>query len=93
MDMNFVFTVIKKPDMVADTIDILMKAYAYSFNIILSGETPHRTWDGGPLQGGGVPLAGGIRGSLCQVRGDWEFSLSFSISAVGIARLKCAHFA
>ena len=73
MDMKFVFTVIEKSDMVADTIDILMKAYAYSFNIILSGETPHRTWEGDPLQGGGVPLAGGIRGSLCHVRGDWEF--------------------
>ena len=73
LDMKFVFTVIKKTDLVQDSLDHLMKAFAWSLNVILSGETPHVSWDGVRLQGGGLPLAAGHRGSLCKVRGDWEF--------------------
>ena len=36
-------------------------------------KTPHRDWINRPLLGGGLDLAGGLRGAICQIRGDWEF--------------------
>jgi hypothetical protein len=71
---SFLFSVVKKTDFVADTLDTLMEAFSWSMNVLLSGQSPHATWQGHPMQGGGVDLApGGYRGALCQVRGDWEF--------------------
>ena len=69
---RFLFTVVEKSDMVADTLDTLMKAFAWSCNILLSGETPLCDWKGPRISGGGAPLCD-YRGCLVQVRGDWEF--------------------
>ena len=60
---RFVFTVIKKSGMRADTLDEILKIFAQSFNILLSGKDPDTN----------QPLANGWRGALCQVRGDWQF--------------------
>ena len=73
MQSKFVFTTVKKSEMVDDTLDHLQEALSWSMNVLLSGETPHLSWKRQPLDGGGVPLANGYRATLCQVRGDWEF--------------------
>ena len=46
---------------------------SWSFNVLLTGETPHLNWLLRPMEGGGLPLAGGYRGVLCQARGDWAW--------------------
>jgi hypothetical protein len=73
LDTRLVFTVIRKADCVADTIDKLLEALAWSFNTALRGETPSENWVHTPLSGGGQPLRDGYRLAACQVRGDWEF--------------------
>lgn len=70
---RFLFTVMRKSDMVADSLDTVLRAYAWSMNVLLSGETPHQNWLGHDIPGGGMPLAGGYRGTLVQCRGDWQF--------------------
>ena len=60
---RFVFTVIKKSDMRADTLDAILKHFSWSCNALLAGKFPETSTD----------LANGWRGSLCQVRGDWQF--------------------
>jgi hypothetical protein len=70
---KFLFTVVKKSDMVADTLDKLMEAFSWSCNVLLSGQSPHSSWQGHALPDGGLDLAFGYRASLCQIRGDWEF--------------------
>ena len=59
---RFVFTVIRKSEMRADTLDELLKTFAES-NILLGGKDPDTN----------EALANGWRGALCQVCGDWQF--------------------
>ena len=40
---------------------------------MLSGETPHFDWTGKAIAGGGLDLAGGFCGVMCQIKGDWAF--------------------
>ena len=70
---RFVATIIKKSDMVPGTIDAIMKVLSWSFNALLSGRLPALSWDNTPLGDGGELLAGGWRGALCQMRGDWAY--------------------
>ena len=70
---RFIFTVIKKSDMVADTLDHIFKIFGWSCNAMLAGETSHFDWNGKAIAGGGVELAGGFCGVMCQIRGDWAF--------------------
>lgn len=70
---RFLFSVMRKSDMVADSLDSLLRIFSWSCNVLLSGQTPHLDWLRRPLEGGGVDLAGGWRAQLCQVRGDWQF--------------------
>jgi hypothetical protein len=70
---RFLFTVIRKTDVGPDTLDAIFKLLAWSFNIMLTGNTPYRDWEDRPLNDGGNVLAGGFKASLCQIRGDWEF--------------------
>ena len=70
---RFIFSIIRKSDMVADSMDSLLRIFTWSCNVMLSGQTPHHDWMRRPLAGGGVDLAGGWRAQLCQVRGDWQF--------------------
>ena len=73
LDTRLVFAVIRKADCVADTIDKLLEAMAWSFNTALEGLTPSKNWQGAPLEGGGQSIRGGYRFAACQVRRDWEF--------------------
>ena len=70
---RFVATLIKKSNMVPGTMQAITKILSWSFNVMLSGETPRLDWNESPVEGGGLPLAGGWRAALCQVRGDWQF--------------------
>jgi hypothetical protein len=70
---KFLFTVVRKSEMTQITLDTLIRAFSWSCNVLLSGETPHSNWLDAPLEGGGRELASGYRGALCQIRGDWEF--------------------
>ena len=73
LQSRFLFTTVRKSDMVADSLDHLLKIFSWSCNVLLSGQTPHSDWNNNPQPGGGLELAGGLRGAICQVRGDWEF--------------------
>ena len=73
MAKRIVSTVIRKSDMVDGTMEAITRVISWSFNVLLSGETPSSDWEGGPLEGGGEQLAGGWRGAICQLRGDWVF--------------------
>ena len=73
MDSKFLFTVVRKSEMVEDTLDTLVRAFIWSANVLLSGQTPHSNWQDRPLDGGGLDLALGYRAAVCQIRGDWEF--------------------
>ena len=70
---RFLFSVVRKSDMVPETIDTLLEVMAWSFNVLLSGITPDTDWLDRPLEGGGEWLANGYRGCLAQCRGDWAF--------------------
>ena len=70
---RFVFTVLRKTDMVEGTLDRVFRIMAWSFNAMLDGLMPARTIDGVRLHNGGGVLAGGWSGAACQVRGDWAF--------------------
>ena len=70
---RFVCTLIRKSDMVAETLDSIAQVMSWSFNALLAGESPSSDWENKPLAGGGAQLADGWRGALCQLRGDWAF--------------------
>ena len=70
---RFLFTVMKKSDMVPASIPRILHIFAWSMNQLLSGVFPTEDCDRNPLPGGGGSLADGYRGALCQVRGDWAF--------------------
>ena len=69
---RYLFTGIRKTDMVPQTLPALMSAFAWSANVLLSGETPLGNWQQTPLDGGGAKVAGGWRGQVAQIRGDWQ---------------------
>jgi hypothetical protein len=73
LDTRLIFTIIRKSDMVCDTMDQLLQALSWSFNTALTGKSPERDWKNNKMQGGGVPLRDDIRFACCQCRGDWEF--------------------
>ena len=70
---RFVFTVIRKADMAADTLDYVFWIMSWSFNTLLEGKTPATDYMQRELLHGGKWLAGGWKGCLAQVRGDWAF--------------------
>ena len=70
---RFLFTVIKKSDFVADTLDSIWKIFAWSMNLLGRGEKPDTNYLGRHVLRENPCLAGGWRGILCQVRGDWQF--------------------
>ena len=70
---RFLFTVVPKNQMTPTTLDALMQAFAWSMNVLLSGQTPHQDYRGQPIPDGGIDLADGYRAALVQIRGDWEF--------------------
>ena len=70
---RFVFTVFRKSEMTPGTIDAVFRIFAWPMNIMLSGKWPHENWYGRSQPNGGLPLAEGWCGALCQIRGDWQF--------------------
>ena len=78
MSKRFVCTVVRKSDLVANTFDELFRILSWSFNVILGGIWPSEDWLGRPLteNNGKYLVAGGVRGCMAQVRGDWEFFCS-----------------
>jgi len=69
---RFLFTVIQKSDFVPETLDAILRIFAWSCNALLDGKTPGTDWLDRPLKGG-VELASGWRAAICEVRGDWAF--------------------
>ena len=70
---RFLITIIKKSEMVPATLQTLMDIFSWSFNVALSGLTPDTDWAGRDVEGPRAHIAGRWRGSLVQVRGDWQF--------------------
>ena len=70
---RFVCTLVRKSEMTAETLDAIFSIMAWSFNLLLFGRTPATDYNGLHLLGGGLPLAGGYKAALCQIRGDWAF--------------------
>ena len=74
-EQRFLITCVRKSDLLADgsTLEAIFHVLAWSFNCLLTGQTPHQDPDGLPLEGGGKALAGLWRGACIQIRGDWQF--------------------
>ena len=72
---RFVMTIIKKSELAAGTIDNMMDILGWSFNIALTGLTPVVSYEGEEIDNPCF-LAGKWKGSLIQIRGDWEFYTS-----------------
>jgi hypothetical protein len=71
---RFLFTVIAKSEMTDEALTELQKMLAWSFNVLLSGQTPETDWMHRDLVGGGEDLTPhGTRGVLTLARGDWEW--------------------
>ena len=70
---RFVFTVLRKNDMVADSLDCALKILAWSMNALSTGAHPVRDPWNRAIPCGGNNLAGYWRALLCQCRGDWAF--------------------
>ena len=64
---RFLFIGIRKTDMVPQTLPALMSAFAWSANVLLSGETPLDKWQQTLLVGGGAKVAGGWRDQVAQI--------------------------
>jgi hypothetical protein len=74
MRKRFLFTVLRKSEMVADTLDHCLRIMSWSFNSLLSGEHPQVDAFGRKLQAAPRgPIAGPWRAALSQIRGDWAF--------------------
>ena len=72
---RFVMTIIKKSELVPGTLDKMMDIMGWSFNIALTGLTPVVSYEGEDIDNP-TYLAGMWKGSLVQIRGDWEFYCS-----------------
>ena len=69
---RWLFAVIRKNDLTEETLDALWEVFGWSMNVLLSGILPERDWSGNDVPSGGGYVAEGWRGSLVQIRGDWE---------------------
>ena len=73
LQKRFLFTVIRKTDMNTETMNAIMRVFAWSVNSLLGGRTPSRDCGGRKIRGKQVAIAGGWKAAFCQVRGDWQF--------------------
>ena len=74
MRKRFLFTVIRKSEMSADTLDHCLRILSWSLNALSDGVHPQVGPFDEPLhRGPRGPLAGPWRAVLAQVRGDWAF--------------------
>ena len=87
---RFLFTVVKKSDVVPGTLDAIFQVLSWSLNVLATGQTPSLDWRDRPMVAEQEPLAGGWRGVLCQVRGDWAFHKEvFNFPAWNAAERMC----
>ena len=70
---RFLFTVIKKSDFVADTLDTIWRIFSWSINTLALGENPRKNYVGRNVIWNEISLADGWRAVFCQIRGDWQF--------------------
>ena len=69
---RLVLTVVRKSLIAPSTLDAIAKILSWSFNALLSGIDPEVDWEERPLlHCTSSYVAGGYRGVLTQVRGDW----------------------
>ena len=88
-EKRFVFTVLRKGELVAETLDCVFRILGWSFNSMLCGEFPSKNYYGRPASVTG-PLANGWRGAVCQARGDWAFYTEvFKFPAWNCAETMC----
>ena len=75
---RFLMTTIRKTDLVPGSIEAIMKIFAWSFNCCVAGKSPSVDHTGRRISTMGKPreLAGGWKGILMSVRGDWDFYVS-----------------
>ena len=73
---RFLYALVRKSDLGPDTLDVLWRVFAWSMNALLTGIRPELDWANNPLPDANEYIAGGYRGALVQVRGDWEFYCS-----------------
>lgn len=73
MEKRFLATILRKSEMSADTLEAALKILTWSFNIVLTGQTPFQDYLGNNIAGGGKWLAKPWKGALTQIRGDWQF--------------------
>ena len=73
LSKRFIFTVIRKSECTPQTVDDIMKVFAWSMNVLASGVTPEEHWEGEPMEGTRGYLVAGWKGILAQIRGDWQF--------------------
>ena len=69
-------TCIKKTDIAPATLDSIFEIVSWSFNAMLTGIWPEVDWKGRAQPPRKEYIAEGLRGCLCQIRGDWEFYAS-----------------
>ena len=67
------YALVLKSEIAVGTLNELLKVFGWSMNVLLSGIVPDRNHDDLPLPNARGYVADGIRGCLCQIRGDWEF--------------------
>ena len=68
-----VYAIVLKSAIVEGALNELLRVFGWSMNVLLSGIVPDRNHDDLPLPNARGYVADGIRGCLCQIRGDWEF--------------------
>ena len=73
MNTRLLSATVRKSDMTADTMDTLLRIFAWSCNVLLSGESPSKDYEDNCISGGNTSLADGYRACLLQIRGDWEW--------------------
>ena len=76
-DTRIVFTLIRKADMVADTMDKLLEVWSWSLNVCLTGLTPEEDWQTNKIAGGGQQLRDGWRMCVAQARGGLGMVLGY----------------
>ena len=70
---RFLMTVVPKSEMCAETMSTIMAILSWSFNVMLTGIEPLKSWLGDTIPGTKRFLANRWKAALSQVRGDWEF--------------------
>ena len=76
MAKRFVYTLIKKSDIVEGTLDAILSIFCWSMNALLTGIMPAYNHNNLPIPGGGKEfIANGFKGIFVQCRGDWEFQV------------------